>query len=73
MEGTPQSSAPGKAAAEPLKELTERLGPKLEEAEARLRDANERAKDFIKKNPGSCLLGAALLGFLVGRWAASDD
>jgi hypothetical protein len=73
MEGTPQSSASGKQPAEPLQELTERLGPKLEEAKARLVDANEQVKGFITRNPGSCLLGAAALGYLVGRWASRDD
>ena len=73
MEGAPQSSGPGTPAAEPLREVAERLGPKLDEVEARLRDGNERVKRFIKENPGSCLLGAALLGFVIGRWAARDD
>lgn len=73
MEGTPQSSAHGNEAAEPRKEISERFGPKLEEAQARLREANERVKDIIKKNPGSCLLGAAVLGFVIGRWASRDE
>lgn len=73
MEGTPQSPAPGNEAAEPLKGVSERLGPKLEEAQARLREANERVKDVIKENPGSCLLGAAVLGFVIGRWASRDE
>lgn len=55
---------------EPLKQLTERLAPKLEEVTARLDETNERVKTFIKKNPGTCLLGAAALGFVIGRWAS---
>ncbi len=73
MEGTPQSSPPEHEAGEPFKELSERLGPKLEEAQARLREANEQVKGFIKENPGSCLLGAAVLGFVIGRWASRDE
>ncbi len=50
--------------------LQERLMPKLEEAQARLTETNEKVKQFIREHPGTCLLGAAALGFLVGRWAA---
>lgn len=64
-DGTPQ---PQDAAA--FKALQEKLGPKLEEAQAQLSEVNERVKDFIRKNPGTTLLGAAALGFLVGRWAS---
>lgn len=72
MEGTPQSSAHRADTAEHLKELGDRLGPKLEEARARLEEANERAKGFIRRNPGACLAGALALGFLLGRWASRD-
>jgi len=72
MESTPNT---GNAAprAEPPKaasDVQERLGPKLAQAEERLLEVNEQVKSFIRKNPGTCLLGAAALGFLVGRWAA---
>jgi ElaB/YqjD/DUF883 family membrane-anchored ribosome-binding protein len=55
---------------EPFKQLTERLGPKLDEVTAQLDETNERVKAFIKKNPGTCLLGAAALGFMIGKWAS---
>lgn len=61
---------PGATAPEPFKQLTERLGPKLEEVTAQLDETNERVKAFIKKNPGTCLLGAAALGFVIGKWAS---
>ncbi|MCA2977900.1 MAG: hypothetical protein INH41_15260 [Myxococcaceae bacterium] len=55
---------------EELKALQEKYAPQLEDAMERLSDANERVKTFIRKNPGTVLLGAAAVGFLVGRWAA---
>jgi len=54
-------------AEDPLRALEERLGPKLEEAKARLETINEKTKGFIRDNPGASLLGAAAIGFLVGR------
>jgi ElaB/YqjD/DUF883 family membrane-anchored ribosome-binding protein len=54
----------------PLDNLKEKLEPKLEEAQEQLQKMNERAKRFIKENPGASLLGAAALGFLLGRWAS---
>ena len=66
------SKAPPQAEAEsdPLGDLQERFGPQLEQAKAQLQEVNDRVKDFIKKNPGSTLLGAAAIGFLVGKWAS---
>lgn len=55
---------------DPLQDLQDRLGPQLEEAQAQLAEVNERVKAFIRKNPGSTLLGAAVIGFLVGKWAS---
>lgn len=69
----PQPEAPKaqpQAEPDPLRDLHERLGPQLEQAQAQLMEVNERLKDFIKKNPGSTLLGAAAIGFLVGKWAS---
>lgn len=70
MSDAPQPQAePPKAAPQADDYLHERLGPQLEQAQAQLMEVNERVKDFIKKNPGSTLLGAAAIGFLVGKWA----
>lgn len=69
----PQPEVPKSAPqeeADPLRDLHERLGPQLEQAQAQLQEINERAKDFIRKNPGTTLLGAAAIGFLVGKWAS---
>lgn len=65
----------GKAPAMPempeqLKELQERFAPQLEQAMEQVTEVNEQVKTFIKKNPGTVLIGAAALGFLVGRWAS---
>ena len=57
-------------AADPLRDLQERLGPQFEQATAQLQQVNERVKDFVRKNPGSTLLGAAAVGFLIGKWAS---
>ncbi len=55
---------------EQLKELQERFAPQLEDAMEKVTEVNEQVKTFIKKNPGTVLVGAAALGFLVGRWAS---
>ena len=55
---------------DPLEELQARLAPQLEQAQEQLTEVNEKVKAFIKKNPGTTLLGAAALGFLIGKWAS---
>ena len=55
---------------DPLRDLTDRLGPQFEAAQEQLMQVNERVKEFIKKNPGSTMLGAVAIGFLVGKWAS---
>lgn len=37
---------------------------------ARLEEFNERAADFIRDNPAVCILGAAAVGYVVGRLAS---
>ena len=72
---TTMANEAGKAPAMPelpeqLKELQERFAPQLEQAMEQVTEVNEQVKTFIKKNPGTVLIGAAALGFLVGRWAS---
>ncbi len=55
---------------EMVEELKARLAPQLEELQERLESANEQVRGFIRKNPGTTLLGAAALGFLIGKWAS---
>lgn len=66
----PGAPKPPPQAEDPMRDLQERLGPQFEQAQAQLMEVNERVKDFIRKNPGSVLLGAAAVGFLVGKWAS---
>jgi ElaB/YqjD/DUF883 family membrane-anchored ribosome-binding protein len=67
----PQQEAPRSSAPEPnFQDLQDRLGPQLQQAQEQLMEFNERAKDFIRKNPGTTLLGAAAIGFLIGKWAS---
>ncbi len=54
----------------PLGDVAERLAPKIEEAQEQLMALNERVKGFIKANPGTTLLGAVALGFVIGRLAS---
>ncbi len=64
------ASASKEPEATPLDDVAERLGPKIEEAQDQLVAINERVKLFVKENPGTTLLGAAALGFLIGRLAS---
>ncbi len=52
-----------------LAEAREKLRAPLEEAVARLRALNERARSYIKAHPVACLAGAAALGFVAARVA----
>ena len=68
--GTPKPPMQSEPESDAFRDLQERLGPQFEQATAQLQQVNERLKDFIKKNPGTTLLGAAAIGFLVGKWAS---
>lgn len=52
------------------RELSERVVPQLDEARRNLADFNTRAINFIRANPGTCLVGAVALGFVIGRIAS---
>lgn len=66
-----QSKAPpaedAGAAKDPLQAAQERLGPRLDEAKEQLSALNLKVKAFVKENPGTSLLGALALGYVVGR------
>lgn len=49
------------------RELSEQMAPRLEEAREHLRDAHQRVSAFIKERPGTCLLAALAIGFVIGR------
>lgn len=67
---TPGAQDPKAPQPDPLADLQERLAPQIAQATEQLGEVNERVKDFIRKNPGTTLLGAAALGFLIGKWAS---
>lgn len=52
------------------RELGERVRPQIENAKRRLTSMNESATDYIKENPGKCLLGALAVGYLIGKIAS---
>lgn len=52
-----------------LRQASEQVKPKLDEARRQLATVNERATAYVKENPGKCLLGALALGFVVGKIA----
>ena len=51
-------------------ELASQIVPRLQEASEHLTRLNERALDVIRARPGTCLLVAVGLGFVVGKLAA---
>jgi ElaB/YqjD/DUF883 family membrane-anchored ribosome-binding protein len=52
------------------REIQERIVPQIEEARRNLVDMNTRVVSFIRANPGTCLLGAVAVGFLIGKIAS---
>ncbi len=52
------------------RELQERIVPQLDEARRNLVDLNTRTIAFIRANPGTCLVGAVAVGFLIGKLAS---
>jgi ElaB/YqjD/DUF883 family membrane-anchored ribosome-binding protein len=52
------------------REIQERIVPQIEEARRNLVDLNSRAVSFIRANPGTCLIGAVAMGFLIGKLAS---
>ena len=52
------------------RQLQDTVLPQLDEARRNLEDINQRVAGFIRANPGTCLLGAVAVGFIVGRIAS---
>jgi len=52
------------------RQLQSRVGPEIREAAKGLEDLNARIVSFIRQRPGTCLLGALALGFIVGKIAS---
>jgi ElaB/YqjD/DUF883 family membrane-anchored ribosome-binding protein len=55
---------------ETARELGERVRPQIENAKQRLSSMNDSATDYIKENPGKCLVGALAVGYLIGKLAS---
>jgi ElaB/YqjD/DUF883 family membrane-anchored ribosome-binding protein len=55
---------------ETARELGERVRPQIENAKQRLSSLNDSATDYIKENPGKCLVGALAIGYLIGKLAS---
>lgn len=51
------------------REFEDRVRPQLDQAKKRLTDMNDEVIDYIKANPGKCLLGALAAGYIIGRIA----
>jgi hypothetical protein len=54
-----------------VKDVGERIRPRIEDAKRRLGEVDGRITGFIKDHPVACLLGAVALGYLVARVARS--
>ena len=50
-----------------LRDLGEQVRPQIEEVKEGIRDANQRVIAFIKERPITCLLGAAVAGYIIAR------
>lgn len=53
-----------------VRNLEERFAPKIEEAKEQFGLFNQRAKGFIRENPGTTLLCAVGIGYLIGKLAS---
>lgn len=68
----------GNGAAEPelrhrIGEMAHDAGARIEHARVLLDDLNQRALAFIRERPGTALLGALALGFVVGKLAQKSS
>ena len=52
------------------RELGERVRPQIENAKRRLSSMNDSMTEYIKENPGKCLVGALAVGYLIGKIAS---
>lgn len=58
------------ASGEPTASAESTLAASLQEASQNLARLNDRALAFARERPGTCVLGAVALGFIVGKIAA---
>jgi hypothetical protein len=53
-----------------VRDLEDRFAPRIEEAKEQLNLVNIRVQGFIRQNPGTSLLCAVGLGYLIGKLAS---
>ncbi len=53
-----------------MQEMARQAGAQMEHARVVLDDFNERAKAFIRERPGTAILGAIAVGYLIGKLAS---
>ncbi len=54
------------------RELQERMGPQVEQARAALQDWNHRVVSFVRERPGTALIAALAVGYVVGKLVSRD-
>jgi ElaB/YqjD/DUF883 family membrane-anchored ribosome-binding protein len=54
---------------ETAREIGARVRPQIEEARRKFSSLNSSATEYIKENPGKCVVGAIALGYLIGKLA----
>ena len=52
------------------RQLQEKFGPQIEQARQNLNNLNVRVASFIRANPGTCLISAVAVGYLIGKLAS---
>ena len=52
-----------------LEEKADEIKIEIEDAKRKLSSYGESAVDYIKENPGRCVLGAIAVGYVIGRMA----
>jgi ElaB/YqjD/DUF883 family membrane-anchored ribosome-binding protein len=56
-----------------LHDFGDQVVPQMEALEEKIQSAQHRLLHFIKQRPGTCLLGALAVGFVVGRVVRTRD
>lgn len=60
----------GQNMSERIEEAQARIAPQIDQARQTLNEINEKSTSWIRQNPGTALVGAVALGFLVGKIAS---
>jgi ElaB/YqjD/DUF883 family membrane-anchored ribosome-binding protein len=68
QQSQPETGAPYLGDA--VRDLEERFAPRIEEAKEQFNQLNVRVKGFIRENPGTTLLCAVGVGYLIGKLAS---